>query len=68
MDSAELQRQTDIINNLSHEEMCCQWRFSKGGECPYFNSHLPLWPTWEARFKAFGGFTSEISKRIGWDE
>lgn len=55
------------IDNLSHEEMCRQWRFGtmkpiwrdSGSElCEHFKMRL---------FGHFGGFTPEISKRIGWN-
>lgn len=53
------------IDAMSHEEMCRHWRFAKVGDPLlqgeagfYFKSRL---------FDHFGGFTPEISKRIGWE-
>lgn len=67
MTPAEIQRHTEAINALSHYEMCRLWRFSKPGECPYFDTSGPLWPIFEARYRAFGGMTPQISKSLGWD-
>lgn len=55
------------IDALTHEEMCRMWRFgtmkiewrtSGFTACEYFKERL---------FTHFGGFTAEISKRIGWE-
>lgn len=53
------------IDTMTHEEMCRLWRFSPSGN-PIFRSDLPFYARFEARFKALGGFTPAISKRIGW--
>lgn len=52
------------INQMTHEEMCRVWRFGsndnqllRGEPGEYFKERL---------FNHFGGFTPEISKRIGW--
>lgn len=55
------------INNLDHEQMAYLWRFSKAGH-PYFRSDLPLFELFNKRFKEFGGWTPEISKKIGWEQ
>ena len=53
------------IDALSHEQMCRHWRFGTGKpewfdnrceESKYFHDRL---------FVHFGGFTTEISKKIG---
>ena len=53
-----------MIDAMPHEEMCRKWRFAalgdpllQGAVGAYFSDRL---------FKHFGGFTPEISKRIGW--
>ena len=53
------------INSLSREEMCRLWRFSPSGH-PYFDAEKPFYPHFQKRFKELGGFSPEISKRIGW--
>lgn len=52
------------IDSMSHYEMCKIWRFSTlenpltmGETGKYFSDRL---------FQHFGGFTSEISKELGW--
>ena len=54
------------IDKLTHEEMCYMWRFGKGNPA-YFDSRNPISEYFRDRlFNHFGGFTSEISKKIGW--
>ncbi len=50
------------IDSMSQEAMCRHWRFSKVGD-PLFQP--PNGEYFEKRFKEIGGFTPEISKRIG---
>ena len=53
------------INAMTHEEMCYLWRFSPTGH-PYFDTTKPYAEVFEERlFKHFGGFTPEISKKMG---
>ncbi len=54
------------IDELSHEDMCRMWRF---GNIPaqWRDSTNPASKYFQERlFQHFGGFTPEISKRIGW--
>ena len=54
------------IDNLTHEELCRMWRFGSGDPA-YFDKRSPISQYFSDRlFKHFGGFTPEISKRIGW--
>jgi hypothetical protein len=53
------------IDAMSQEDMCRLWRFSPPGN-PIFDSTGPLYAYFDAKFKALGGFTPGISKRIGW--
>lgn len=53
----------EVIDKMTHEEMCNIWRFSESGNRylegivgDYFQDRL---------FNHFGGFTPEISKKIG---
>ncbi len=52
------------IDALSREEMARKWRFAPIGD-PMFRDEAGDY--FENRFKALGGFSPEISKRIGWN-
>jgi len=54
------------INSLSHRAMAKMWRFHPSGH-PYFDSKLPYYKIFEARFQSLGGMTPELSKEIGWE-
>jgi len=54
------------INAMGREEMCRLWRFAPSGH-PYFDTEKPYYEVFKARFDKLGGFSPEISKRIGWD-
>jgi len=53
------------INAMSREEMCRLWRNAPSGH-PYFDSSKPYYDVFKARFDKLGGFSPEISKKIGW--
>ena len=54
------------INDMGHEELCILWRQSPSGH-PYFDSSKPYYKILQNRlFNHFGGFTPELSKKIGW--
>mgnify|MGYP000076622083 CR=1 FL=1 len=55
------------INKLNHEQCCRLWRFAPSGH-PYFDKTGEYWKFFKARFDSFGGFTPEMSKKIGWGE
>ena len=59
--------QADIekINAMSREEMCRLWRFAKPGH-PWFVSGTLQYEAFDRRFKELGGFSPEISKKLGW--
>lgn len=58
----------DEIDALTHEEMCRYWRFG-GGKPEWFDSTKQESTYFHDRlFVHFGGFTPEISKKIGWGE
>lgn len=62
----EINNALKAINGFSHEEMCRMWRFGGTFEDLYFRSDLPTGKVFKDRlFTHFGGFTSEISKKIG---
>ena len=62
--NAALQR----IENMDHYTMCRLWRFAPAGSEIYFRSDIATGEAFKNRlFKHFGGFTSEISKDLGWD-
>jgi hypothetical protein len=55
------------INAMTHEEMARAYRFAPiGSEMFVYDS--PLWVAFKIRWDKFGGFTPEISKRIGWSQ
>lgn len=57
----------EIINNMSHYNMCDLWRNAPSGHS-FFNKTQPFFKVFEKRlFGHFGGFTPEISKAIGWN-
>jgi len=53
------------IDAMSQEEMCRLWRFAEPGH-PCFVTGTPVTEHFMKRFNELGGFTPEISKRIGW--
>lgn len=63
----EIKTTIDKINTLSHEDMARLWRFAPVGHI-YFNCQLPFWAVFEKRWLEFGGWNSELSKRIGLGE
>ena len=64
MTGEEIERHKKDINEMSQMDMASLWRFAPSGH-PYFDNTLPLHKHFEERFKELGGFTTEISKRIG---
>lgn len=52
-----------MIDNMSQEELCRQWRFAKLGNI-YFQGDTGEY--FKERMMMKGGFTPEISKRLGW--
>lgn len=54
------------IDALNHEDMWRHWRFGTGKQ-KWLDSRHPASKYFHDRlFSHFGGFTHEISKRIGW--
>lgn len=52
------------IDQMTHYEMAHFWRFASSGHI-YFNRSLPFFEYFKKKFAELGGFTSEISKRLG---
>lgn len=52
------------IDAFSQFEMCRLWRFSAVGSFPYGGEAGDYFVV---RMKELGGFTPEISKRLGWE-
>ena len=64
----QMRKMVRDIGRLSQVDCARLLRFSPSGH-PYFRSDLPLVSkAFEARFKALGGMTPEISKFIGWEK
>lgn len=53
------------IDAMSHEELCYAWRFNPTGHY-LFVGEIGSYAT-RRLHEHFGGFTPEISKKIGWD-
>ena len=51
------------IDAMSQEELCKKWRFAPIGD-PMFQGEEGEY--FKKRLEEKGGFTSEISKRLGW--
>ena len=51
------------VEKASHEQLCIWWRFLPSHQFPSGTIGERLK---ERLFEEFGGFTPEISKRIGW--
>lgn len=64
----QIEKASKEIENMGHEEMCHIWRFAPQGSEIYFQGALfPEGKDFKTRlYDHFGGFTPEISKRIGW--
>lgn len=58
------QRIKERIDRMSQEELCKKWRFAKAGD-PMLQGEEG--EHFAKRLKDKGGFTTAISKRIGWD-
>ena len=65
MTDEEYELWEDVINAMSREHMCREYRFAKPGSRPYFKRGNPLVEYFKTKFKLLGGFSPEISKRIG---
>lgn len=61
-----LQQHKEKIDSLPHEEMCRIWRFGGGRKEWFDKNHKASDYFYERLFRHFGGFTPEISKKIGW--
>jgi len=61
----EFAEECEKIRSWSHEDCARLWRFAPPGH-PWFTCD-GLWAEFKAHFFKLGGFTVEISKRIGWD-
>ena len=53
------------IGELSQYEMCRLIRFAPTGH-KYFDKSKPYYKHFKERLEKLGGFTPEISKRLGW--
>lgn len=64
----EIEKMLERIKNMTHVEMCRRWRFgAPDGQEIMLRSDLPTGEAFKKRlFDHFGGFTPEISKKIGW--
>lgn len=65
MTEQEIGEWKEGIDQMSQIEMASLRRFAPSGH-PVFRCDLPLFDYFEAKFRALGGMTPEISKAIGW--
>lgn len=65
MDDKTVEKFKAKIDGLSREDMARLWRFHPSGH-PFFDSTTPLAEYFNARFQSLGGWTPELSKKIGW--
>lgn len=56
------------IDNLTHEQMCDYWRNGGGNPNWFDRREESSIYFYDRLFKHFGGFTPEISKKIGFKE
>ena len=61
-----MNKEIEKINSMSQLEMARLWRFAPSGH-KYFDTSLPYFDIFKKRFEFLGGFTTAISKVIGWD-
>lgn len=61
--TSEQERTIELINAMSREAMACLQRYAPAGH-PYFDTSLPYFEVFEARFKQLGGFSPALSKAI----
>jgi len=62
MTDEEIAQGKEEIDAMSREEMARLWRFGSSSKC--FRD--PLFEYFQARFKELGGWSAELSKKIGW--
>ena len=60
----EIDALNKAIDEMDQESMARRWRFSPSGDF-IFRNDLPFYERFRKRFFDFGGFTPEISKKIG---
>ena len=60
---AEVEKLKAIIDTMSQEDLCRTWRFAAVGD-PLLQGEVGQY--FSEKLQEKGGFTPEISKRIGW--
>lgn len=58
-------KEVEKINSMSQYDMCKMVRFGPAGH-PYTDKTKPYWEIFNKRLLDLGGFTPEISKKLGW--
>lgn len=64
--NADNDEHINTINSMSRTEMARLWRFAPSGHI-YFDTTLPYYEIFKARFDELDGMSTSISKEIGWD-
>lgn len=62
----EEEKDLAAIEKMTHYEVCYLWRFGPIGH-RYMNSETEVGKAFKAKFDSYGGFTTSISKQLGWD-
>lgn len=65
MTREEIQKHKEDIDKMSREAMCRTYRYAPAGHL-YFIKGTEVYKHFDKRFKELGGFSPEISKKIGW--
>lgn len=65
----QIDKALNEIENMDRITMCRYWRFAPEGTEIYFRNDYPTGEAFKKRlFEHFGGFSSTISKLIGWEK
>ncbi len=64
MTPEQIEEHQKRIDGMSRYEMCNLWRYAPSGH-PYFDKREPLFEHFKKRFDELGGFSPQISKRLG---
>lgn len=64
MSKDEVKFWKELIDAMSREDMCRLWRFAPSGH-PCFITGTELTGYFQKKFDRLGGFSPEISKKIG---
>lgn len=67
MEKQQIKLEKQRIDGMSQYQMAHLYRFSPAGH-PYFVRDTELCEYFSRKFHEAGGWTSEISKKVGWEK